>query len=96
YVFNDLYRTKTQTAGTWNGTGFSDAELDKKIDSLNSEVDTAKRNATIAEIWKQVQANNVYAPIHNQFIAYGMRAEWDIPVDQENTPKVRFISSRRS
>ena len=96
YVFNDLYRTKTASAGTWNGTGFSDPELDKKIDSLNSEIDTAKRNATIAEIWKQVQANNVYAPIHNQFIAYGMRAEFDIPVDVENTPKVRFISSRRS
>ncbi len=96
YVFNDLYRTKTPSAGTWNGTGFSDPELDKKIDSLNSEIDPAKRNATIAEIWKQVQANNVYAPIHNQFLAYGMRAEFDIPVDVENTPKVRFISSRRS
>jgi peptide/nickel transport system substrate-binding protein len=96
YVFNDLYRTKTASAGTWNGTGFSDPELDKKIDSLNSEIDPAKRNATIAEIWKQVQANNVYAPIHNQFLAYGMRAEFDIPVDVENTPKVRFISNRRS
>jgi peptide/nickel transport system substrate-binding protein len=96
YVFNDLYRTKTQAAGTWNGTGFSDPELDKKIDSLNSEVDQAKRNATIAEIWKTVQANNVYAPIHNQFLAYGTRAEFEIPVDVENTPKVRFIASRRS
>ncbi|KAA2235042.1 ABC transporter substrate-binding protein [Salinarimonas soli] len=96
YVFNDLYRTKTSSAGTWNGTGFSDPELDKKIDSLNSEVDLAKRNATIAEIWKQVQASNVYAPIHNQFIAYGMRSDFDIPVDVENTPKVRFIESRRS
>lgn len=28
YVFNDLYRTKTASAGTWNGTGYSNAALD--------------------------------------------------------------------
>ncbi|MGL5116972.1 MAG: ABC transporter substrate-binding protein, partial [Beijerinckiaceae bacterium] len=91
YVFNDLYRTKTQTAGTWNGTGFSSAALDAKIDGLNSEVNLDKRNATIAEIWKEIQANNVYAPIHMQFIAYGMREGFNIPVDVENTPKMKFV-----
>jgi peptide/nickel transport system substrate-binding protein len=91
YVFNDLYRTKTQTAGTWNGTGYSNAALDAKIDGLNSEVNIEKRNATIAEIWKEIQANNVYAPIHMQYIAYGMRDGFNIPVDVENTPKMKFV-----
>ncbi len=96
YVFNDLYRTKTQTAGTWNGTGYSNAALDTKIDSLNSEVDIAKRNATIADIWKEIQANNAYAPVHMQFIAYASRKGFEVPVDVENTPKMKFVSTPRS
>jgi peptide/nickel transport system substrate-binding protein len=96
YVFNDLYRTKTQTAGTWNGTGLSNPELDRKIDSLNAETDATKRNATIAEIWKWIKANDVYAPVHMQFIAGAMRAEWNIPTDVENTPKMRFLNSKGS
>jgi peptide/nickel transport system substrate-binding protein len=96
YVFNDLYRTKTQTAGTWNGTGLSNPEIDAKIDSLNSEVDEAKRNRTIAEIWQWIKANDVYAPIHMQFIAYAMRNDWNIPADVENTPKMRFLNARGS
>jgi peptide/nickel transport system substrate-binding protein len=91
YIFNDLYRTKTQTAGTWNGTGYSNAALDARIDALNSEVDVNKRNASIADIWKELQANNVYAPIHTQFIAYANRKGFKVPVDVENTPKMRFV-----
>lgn len=96
YVFNDLYRTKTQNAGTWNGTGLSNATLDAQIDSLNSEIDPAKRNATIAAIWKWIKENDVYAPIHMQFIAYAMRSEWNIPTDTENSPKMRFLNARGS
>jgi peptide/nickel transport system substrate-binding protein len=91
YVFNDLYRTKSPSAGTWNGTGYSNAALDAKIDGLNSETDQTKRNATIADIWKEIQANNVYAPVHMQFIAYATRRGFNIPVDVENTPKMRFV-----
>ncbi len=96
YIFNDLYRTKTQTAGTWNGTGYSNAALDAKIDGLNSEVDIAKRNASIADIWKQIQAEGIYAPVHMQFIAGAMRQEWNIPTDVENTPKMRFLNAKGS
>jgi peptide/nickel transport system substrate-binding protein len=96
YIFHDLYRTKTPTAGTWNGTGYSNPAIDAKIDALTSEVDTAKRNASIADIWKELKANDVYAPIHVQFIAYAMRRGFDIPVDLENTPKMKFVSTPRS
>jgi peptide/nickel transport system substrate-binding protein len=96
YIFHDLYRTKTQNAGTWNGTGLSNPALDAQIDSLNSEVDTAKRNATIAAIWTWIKENDVYAPIHMQFIAGAMRSEWNIPTDVENSPKMRLVNLRGS
>jgi peptide/nickel transport system substrate-binding protein len=91
YVFHDLYHTKGPAGGTWNGTGYSKPALDAKIASLNSEVDVAKRNATIAEIWKEAQADTVYLPVHLQFIAYAMREGFDIPSDVENNPKMRFV-----
>jgi peptide/nickel transport system substrate-binding protein len=96
YIFNDMYRTKTPTAGTWNGTGYSNAALDAKIDAMNSEVDLAKRNASIAEVWKQVKEETIYAPVHMQFIAGAMRQEWNIPTDVENTPKMRFLNAKGS
>lgn len=96
YVFNDMYRSKTASAGTWNGTGYSKPDIDAKIDSLNTTVDQAKRNATIAEIWKQVQADQVYLPVHLQFISGAMREGWNIPVDVENTPKMRFVGQQGS
>ncbi len=96
YVFNDLYRGKTSNAGTWNGTGLANAALDAQIDGLNSEIDPAKRNASIAAIWKYIKDNDVYAPIHMQFIAYAMRSEWNIPSDVENSPKMRFLNARGS
>lgn len=96
YIFNDMYRTKTPSAGTWNGTGYSNAALDAKIDGMNSEVDLAKRNAAIADVWKQVKAETIYAPVHMQFIAGAMRAEWNIPTDVENTPKMRFLNAKGS
>jgi peptide/nickel transport system substrate-binding protein len=96
YIFNDMYRTKTPTAGTWNGTGYSNPDLDKLIDGLNTEVDIPKRNASIAAIWKQVKADTVYIPLHMQFIAGAMRSEWSIPTDVENTPKMRFLNARGS
>ena len=50
-----LYHTRSGKDGSWNATRYSNPELDKKIQSLTGEIDAAKRNATIAEIWKTLQ-----------------------------------------
>jgi peptide/nickel transport system substrate-binding protein len=92
YIFSFLYHTRDAKFGSWNALRLSDAELDKKIESLSSETDTAKRNATIAEIWKKVQDETYYLPIHHQMLAYAMKANLDIPVDPENQPKLKYVS----
>src|SRR5690606_22573290 len=73
YIFNDLIHTKTGHYGAYNPGGYSNPELDAKIESLATEVDLDKRNATIAEIWATVQEDRVLLPIHNQVLAYAMK-----------------------
>jgi peptide/nickel transport system substrate-binding protein len=91
YIFTFLYHTREGSLGSSNGTGYSNKDIDNKIQSLNSETDTAKRNATIAEIWKVLKDDVVYIPIHNQTLAYAMKKNVDIPVDVSNTPKLKMV-----
>jgi peptide/nickel transport system substrate-binding protein len=50
YIFNFLYHTRTEDRGSWNGTGFSSAEMDPMIEALSSETDLDTRNASIAAL----------------------------------------------
>jgi peptide/nickel transport system substrate-binding protein len=70
--------------GTYNGTRYASADLDQMIQSLSGEVDTAKRNATIAKVWSIVQDEMIYLPVHNQVVTYAMKKEWDFPVSPAN------------
>jgi peptide/nickel transport system substrate-binding protein len=55
YVFDFLVHSQEGAYGGWNGSRYSDPELDAKIKSLATETDLEARDATIAEIWEQVQ-----------------------------------------
>ncbi len=84
YIFSFLYGGREGKEGAFNGTRLNDPELNKQIISLTSETDQAKRDATVAAIWKKVHDLNVYVAIHNQTLAYAMKDTWDIPVSPEN------------
>ncbi|MBU3732255.1 MAG: hypothetical protein FGM26_12035 [Beijerinckiaceae bacterium] len=91
YVFTFLYHTREGNMGSSNGTGYSNKAIDAKIQTLNSETDTAKRNQTIADIWKVLKDEVIYIPVHNQMLAYAMKPTIDIPVDVSNTPKLKAV-----
>ncbi len=91
YIFSFMYHTRDAKFGSWNALRYANADLDRKIESLSSEVDAQKRNATIAEIWKTVQEETLYLPIHHQTLAYAMTSSLDIPVDPENQPKLKYV-----
>ncbi|MRX49995.1 ABC transporter substrate-binding protein [Paracoccus sp. S-4012] len=92
YVFNDLVHTKEGDYGAYNGGLYSNPELDAKIQSLGTEVDTDVRNATIAEIWEVVKGDRVLLPIHNQVLAYAMRQGIELPVHPENQPLMTSVT----
>jgi peptide/nickel transport system substrate-binding protein len=92
YIFNFLVHTKTGDRGSWNPTGYSDPAVDAMIVSLESETDLAKRNATIAKIWAAIQAQQMYLPIHNQVLNWGMKDNINFEVQPEDQPHFQFLT----
>ncbi len=92
YVFNFLVHGRESDIGTWNGTGYDNDELDAKIKSLASNTDLESRNADIADIWRVVQDEVLYIPIHHQVLNWGMADGVGIEVDPEDSPKVKYIT----
>ena len=83
YIFNYLVHTQTEDRGSWNPTGYSNADVDAMIVSLESETDLSARNDTIAKIWANVQDAQMYLPIHNQVLNWGMKSNIDIPPQRD-------------
>ncbi|MGX0879747.1 peptide/nickel transport system substrate-binding protein [Roseovarius sp. MBR-154] len=94
YIFNFLVHTRGEERGSWNGTGYSNPDLDAKIVSLSSETDLDKRNATIAEIWNTVQDEVLYLPIHHQVLNWGMKENVGIEVSPEDDPKMKYFTMK--
>ena len=92
YIFNFLVHGREDSIGTWNGTGFDNDELDAKIISLASNTDLAARDADIADIWRVVQDEVLYIPIHHQVLNWGMSESLGIEVDPEDQPMVKYFS----
>ncbi len=91
YIFNFLVHSTDEKYGSWNGTRYSNPELDKKIESLASETDLGKRNATIGDIWQTVQNEIIYLPIHHQVLNWGMKSNIDFAVQPEDQPHLKFL-----
>ncbi|MDX8350091.1 ABC transporter substrate-binding protein [Cognatiyoonia sp. IB215446] len=92
YVFNFLVHGRESDIGTWNGTGYDNDELDAKIASLASNTDLEARNADIAAIWRVVQDEQLYIPVHHQVLNWGMAEGFGIEVDPEDQPKVKYFT----
>ncbi|MFC3616420.1 ABC transporter substrate-binding protein [Lutimaribacter marinistellae] len=92
YVFNFLVHTKGDDRGSWNATGFSNADVDGMIKALASETDLTKRDQMIADIWRVVQDEQLYIPIHHQVLNWGMKQNVGTEVDPEDSPKFKFFT----
>ncbi len=92
YIFNFLVHGREADIGTWNGTGFDNDDLDAKIASLASNTDLDARNADIASIWRVVQDEQLYIPIHHQVLNWAMTDAVGIDVDPEDQPKVKYFT----
>ena len=95
YIFERQHHTRTDKAGTWNATRYANPELDKQIDALTRQTDLTQRNQAIAQIWRQVQEDGMYVPLHIQTLAYATKADIEIPVDFSNQPKLKFVKFKK-
>ncbi|MCU4653388.1 ABC transporter substrate-binding protein [Roseibacterium sp. SDUM158016] len=93
YIFNFLYHTRDEGRGSWNGTGYSNPEMDAMIESLASNVDLEARNATIAELFAMAEAETIYIPIHNQILNWGISDGWSTLVDADDQVKFKYFET---
>ena len=87
YIFANLVHSRTANMGTWNGTSFANAELDRKIEALSGLGENGSRQRLVNEIWHDLTVERIYVPLHVQTLIYAMRNGVDIAVDISNTPK---------
>ncbi|MGI9365708.1 MAG: ABC transporter substrate-binding protein [Rhizobiaceae bacterium] len=91
YIFNFLAHTKGEKYGSWNATRYTNPELDKVIEALASETNLEKRNGMISDIWKTVQADHLYIPIHHQVLNWGMSDKVETIVAPDDTAKIKYF-----
>jgi peptide/nickel transport system substrate-binding protein len=73
-----LIRTydKEKGVGAWNGTRFSDAKLDKLLDSTADIVDPAERKKTLQEVNRLAMEDAIaWIPLHYQVDLYAMQKD---------------------
>jgi peptide/nickel transport system substrate-binding protein len=92
YVFDFLVHTREGSYGAFNGTRYSNPELDAKIESLATMTDLEARDAIIAEIWDEVMEDRIFLNIHNQVLAYAMRDGINLEVHPENQPRMTTVT----
>jgi len=93
YVFNFLYHSRGDSRGSWNGTRFSNAEMDGMIASLTSNTDLEARNQTIADLWAMAEEELIYIPIHNQVLNWGVSDGWTTVVDADDQVKFKYFEA---
>jgi peptide/nickel transport system substrate-binding protein len=91
YIFNFLVHGRDDKYGSWNGTRYNNPELNAKIEALASNTDLPARDAEIAAIWKVVQEEALYIPIHHQVLNWGMKSNIDTQVEAEDSPKFKYF-----
>lgn len=91
YIFNFLVHTKGEKYGSWNGTRYTNADLDSKIVSLASETNLVERDKQIGAIWKVVQDEQLYIPIHHQVLNWGMKSNVDTIVAPDDAAKFKYF-----
>ncbi|MFT4000362.1 MAG: ABC transporter substrate-binding protein [Rhizobium sp.] len=92
YIFDNLVHSRSEGRGAWSAVNFNNKEIDAKIETLGTEANLDKRNATIADIWKVVQDESFYLPIHAQMLARASQKKIHITPNLSNSIFVKTIS----
>lgn len=92
YVFDFLVHTRADGRGSFNGSRYSNPELDAQIQSLTTMTDLEARDAVVAEIWAKVMEDRIFLNVHNQVLAYAVRSGINLPVHPENQPSMADVT----
>ena len=95
YTLQSLIRTRTSGAdGNFNFSKISDPQIDKLVDAMKSETDTAKRNAMIREALVRTRDEVLTIPLHHQMRPWAMKQNVTTIHRSDDRPEARFTSVR--
>ena len=93
YTLQSLIRTRTSGAdGNFNFSKISDPQIDKLVDAMKSETDTAKRNAMIREALVRTRDEVLTIPLHHQMRPWAMKQGVTTIHRSDDRPEARFTS----
>ena len=95
YTLQSLIRTRTSGAdGNFNFSKISDPQIDRLVDAMKSETDTAKRNAMIREALVRTRDEVLTIPLHHQMRPWAMKQSVTTIHRSDDRPEARFTSIR--
>ena len=84
-----VIHSKTGTAGVFNWGDWGDAKVDALIDQAGVELDNPKRIELMKQALKLVKAETLFIPLHQQPMAWAMRADVETMVQaSDNKPRL--------
>lgn len=89
-----LMATPAGGQGTWNMGAYSNPKLDALTQAIGSETDLAKRTKLMHEALELHRDDIGHIPLHQQALAWGMRANIDAVQRSDNYMFFRWISVR--
>ena len=70
-------------------------QLDAQIESLSSEGNRDKRNATIQSIWEATRQAGFYIPLHDQMISNASIPSLDVPIHPNNITYFKLVKVKK-
>jgi peptide/nickel transport system substrate-binding protein len=80
--------------GRFNIGSYSNPRVDELTRQIGVEIDAAKRQALVREAWKTVAEDLPVLPLHNQFLAWGVRRNVELVQHPDNGNPLRYAIVR--
>lgn len=77
--------------GRFNSGRFADAEVDRLIDAMKTEMDTPKRNAMIRSAFLKLHEGVYLIPLHRQMLPWAMRSRVQVVHTPWNALNLRWV-----
>ncbi|MCD7059724.1 ABC transporter substrate-binding protein [Pelagibacterium xiamenense] len=87
-----LAHTPTETLGTWNFGGYSNARVDELLPQIQSELDPEARQAMLDEVAAILQDEVAYVPLYQEPLVWAARDGIDLTQRPDNFFMLRWVT----
>jgi len=86
YDAAEVFRSFFHTGGYVDGYGYTNPELDARIEAIEGELSSPIRDALIEQVWRQLAGDVVVVPLYRPLVIWASRDWLDVPINALNYP----------